>query len=259
MNVQGTPVMARNVFVCLAILEALSAVPLAFFLPFSTTVLVLTVGILVALNASIFATITAKAWSLSLQLANVFVCAICLKLALEPDRPLLWAFIVTIAVLYLSLFVLGFFRLSDTMLRRCFATQQSALASTFIFWMLIEQLRPVIEADQFMSLGHFRMGLRFLFAGPLALVAIAFFAGLAGWKGYFTALAGVCAGQWAVGFFELGGALQVYFLVVAGFVLLGVFLLLLVLAVVPGRHPTISGPPDSAPSLPPSHHPPSWG
>jgi hypothetical protein len=239
MHTQGTTVMARKIFVYLAVLETLSAVPLAFFLPFSTTALVLTVGILVALNASIFATMTGKAWSLSLQLANVVVCGICLKLVLEPGRPSLWAFIVTIGVLYLSLFVPGFFRLSDAMLRGCFAAQQLALASTLIFWMLIERFRPAIETDRAMSLGHFQVGLRFLFSGPLVLIAVAFFAGLAGWKGYFTALAGVCAGQWAVGFFELGEALQVYPLVVAGFVLLGIFLLLLVLAIVPGRHATI--------------------
>lgn len=237
--------MARKIFVYLAVLEALSAVPLAFFLPFSTTALVLTVGILVALNASIFATMTAaKAWSLSLQLANVVVCGICLKLALEPDGPFLLGSVVIIGVLYLSLFALVFFRLSDMMLRRCFAAQQLALASTLIFWMVIQQFRPVLESNS-------RMGLRFLFSGPLALIAIVFFAGLAGWKGFFTAMVGVCAGQWASGFFDLGAALQVYSLVVAGFVLGGIFLLLLVLAVVPRRHPTIpSGPPppDPAPS-----------
>jgi hypothetical protein len=239
MGIQSAPVMARKIFVYLAVLEALSAVPLAFFLPFSRTALVLTVGILIALNASIFATITSRIWSLSLQLSNLVACGIGLKLVLESGSHSWSASVVMIGVLYLCLLVLGFFRLSDGMLRGCLAVQQIALASTLIFWMLIEQFRPVLDTGQIMSLDHFRMGLRFLFGAPLALVAIAFFAGLAGWKGYFTALAGACAGQWAVGFFELGAALQLYPLVVAGFVLGGIFLLLLVLAVVPRRHPTI--------------------
>jgi hypothetical protein len=239
MGIHSTPVMARKIFVYLAVLEALSAVPLAFFLPFSRTALVLTLGILIALNTSIFATITNMVWSLSLQLSNLVACGIGLKLVLESGSHSWSASVVMIGLLYLCLLVLGFFRFSEGMLRGCFAAQQLALASTLIFWMLTRHFRPVLDAEQIMSLDHFRMGLRFLFGGPLVLVAIAFFAGLAGWKGYFTALAGACAGQWAVGLFELGAALQVYPLVVAGFVLGGLFLLLLVLAVVPRRHPTI--------------------
>lgn len=239
MDTHRTPVTARKLFVYLAVLEALSAVPLAFFLPFSRTALFLTVGILIALNASIFATISIRVWSLSLQLSNLVVCGIGLKLALESSSPSWRASVLVIGVLYLCLLVLGFFRLSEGMPRGCFAAQQLALPSTLIFWMLIRQFRPVLDAVEVMSLDHFRMGLSFLFTGPLALIAITFFAGLAGWKGYLIALAGACAGQWAIGFFELGAALQVYPLVVAGFVFTGVLLLLLVLAVVPGRRPTI--------------------
>ncbi|MGC1912637.1 MAG: hypothetical protein WA660_12450, partial [Candidatus Acidiferrales bacterium] len=132
----------------------------------------------------------------------------------------------------------------------CFAAQQVALASTLIFWVVIRHFGTVFESSGLISVDHFRAGLRLLFAGPLALVAVAFFAGISGRKGYLTALAGICAGQWAVGFFELGAALQVYALVVAGFALLGVFVLLLVLGAMSGRRPRTSGPAQSLPIEP---------
>jgi hypothetical protein len=237
-DTSGRP-LSRKIFVYLAVIEASSALPLAYFLPFSTTALVLTVGILTALNASQFATIGSRAWSLFLHSSNLVVCGLGLKLVLEPGGRAQWVSILVIGLLYSCLLALGLFRFSDRMLRGCFAAQQLALASTLIFWMVIQQSRPILDAEQIMSLSHIRMGLCFLFGGPLTLIAIVFFAGLAGWRGYFTALAGACAGQWAAGFFELGAALQSRPLGIAGFALLGIFLLLLVLAIVPGRHATI--------------------
>lgn len=224
--------MTRKIFIYLAIAQALSVVPLAFFLPFSTTALVFAIGILVALNASIISIIDSRSWSLSLQIWNLVVCGFCLALVFVPDRLSLWTIIVIIAALWFCLLALAFFRLPGTMLRACFAAQQLALASTLAFWILLEHFLPVLEVGQSMDLPHFRMGLRFLFSGPLALVAVVFCAGILGWKRYLTALAGVCAGQLAAGFFELGAALQAYSLVLAGFVFGSILILLLIVAAV---------------------------
>jgi hypothetical protein len=150
----------------------------------------------------------------------------------------LWQSGAVISALYLGLLVLGVGRFSEGMLRGCFAAQQLALASTLILWMVVQQFPLVLNARQ-MPLDHFRVGIFFLFVGPLALIAVAFFAGLVGWKSYFTALVGACAGQWAIGFFELGGALQLYPLVIAGFISLGIFLFLIVFAIAHRRHPAI--------------------
>lgn len=241
MHAQRNAVKASKAFVYLAVLEALSAIPLAFFLPFSKAALVSTVVILVALNAAALAAIAGRALPVLLQASNLAIGGIWLKFALGSGGPSWQASAVTIGALYLCLFAIGFFHLSDSMLRGCFAAQQLALASTLIFWIVIRHFGAGFEASGLISAEHFRAGLRFLFAGPLALVAVTFFAGLAGWRGYFAALAGVCAGQWAMGFFELGGALQAYPLVVAGFVLLAAFVLLLVLGAVSRHRPVVRG------------------
>lgn len=247
----NTGIAGRKAFAVVAILEVLSIIPLAIFLPFSAVALVFAVGILAALNASMFVIISQRAWFGFLEFVNLAICAACLELALQHDHRSLLFSTLAIGLLCLLLFILGFLRLPDRILKRCFVAQQVALASTAIFWVVIRHFGPAFESSGDISVDHFRAGLRLLFAGPLALVGVAFFAGVTGRKGYITALVGICAGQWAVGFFELGAALQVYALVVAGFVLLGVFLLLLVLAAMSGRHPRISGPPDPASSLPP--------
>ena len=239
MEMNRISVTARKIFVYLAVLEALSAVPLAFFLPFSRVAPVVAAGILVALNASVLATIAARAWSLPLQASNLAIGGIFLKAAFQPGSLPWEAWAVTVGALCMCLFVLGFFHLSDRMLRQCFAAQQLTLASTLIFWLVIQHFGPRFEAGGLISAEHFRAGLRFLFGGPLALVAITFFSGLAGWRGYFAVLAGVCAGQWGMGFIELGGALQAYPLVVVGFVLLAMFLLLVVVGVVSRRRPVV--------------------
>jgi hypothetical protein len=247
----NTGIAGRKAFAFVAILEVLSIVPLAIFLPFSAVALVFAVGILAALNASMLVIIPKGAWFGFLEFANLVICAACLVLALQESHRSVFFSVLAIGVLCLLLFILGFFRLSDRMLKRCFATQQVALASTLIFWTVIRHFGTVFESSGVISVDHFRAGLRLLFAGPLALVGVTFFAGIIGRRGYLTVLAGICAGQWAVGFFELGAALQVYALIVAGFVLLGVFVLLLVLGAMSGRHARTSGPPDPAPSLPP--------
>jgi hypothetical protein len=245
----NTGMAGRKAFAVVAILEVVSIIPLAIFLPFSGVALVFAVGILAALNASMFVVVSKGAWFGFLEFANFTICAVCLELALQRGDRSLFFSILAVGLLFLLLFILGVLKLPDRMLKRCFVAQQVALASTVIFWMVIRHFSAAFESSGVMSVDHFRASLRLLFAGPLALVGVAFFAGVTGRKGYFTALVGICAGQWAVGFFELGVALQVYALVVAGFVLLGVFLLLLVLAAVSGRHRRTSGPPDPAPSL----------
>ncbi|MGH9352124.1 MAG: hypothetical protein ACRD2G_08200 [Terriglobia bacterium] len=248
----NTGIAGRRAFVFVAILEVLSIVPLAIFLPFSTVALVFAVGILAALNASMLVIIPKGAWFGLLEFANLAICAACLVLALQEKHRSLFFSSLAIGVLCLLLFILGFFSLSDRLLKRCFTAQQVALASTLIFWTVIWHFGPVFESSGVISVDHFRAGLRLLFAGPLALVGVAFFAGVIRQKGYLTALAGICAGQWAVGFFELGAALQAYALMVAAFVLLGFFVLLLALGAMSGRHPRTSDPPDPATSLPPA-------
>lgn len=229
----------RKAFAVAAIVEALSIVPLAFFLPFSAVALVSAVGILAALNASLFVTNSKGAWLGFLEFMNLGICAACLELALRQGYRSLLFPILAIALLCLLLFILGVLGLPNRMLKRCFAAQQVALASTAIFWLVIRHFGPVFEASGIISVDHFRTGLRLLFAGPLALVAVAFFAGFAeGKRHLIISLVGICAGQWAVGFFELGVELQVYALIVAGFLLTGTFLLLLVLAVRSGRNPS---------------------
>jgi hypothetical protein len=247
----NTGIAEHKAIAVVATLEVLSIVPLAIFLPFSAVALVFAVGILAALNASMFVIVSQRAWRGFLEFLNLAICAACLVLALQEAQRSLFFSAVAIGVLCLLLFILGFFRLSDRVLKRCFTTQQVALASTLIFWTVIRYFGTFFESSGAMSVDHFRAGLRLLFAGPLALVGVAFFAGITKRKGFFTAVAGICAGQWAVGFFELGAALEVYALVVAGFVLLGVFVLLLVLGAMSGRRLTTSGHPDPAPTLPP--------
>jgi len=94
-------------------------------------------------------------------------------------------------------------------------------------------------------LEYFHNGMFFLFLAPLAFSATVFLAELFGWKSYFIAIAVACLGQWAVGFFELGNALQAYSLIAAGFALSGLFLLLLIVGLlIPRRHSAsaLSGP-----------------
>lgn len=240
----------RRGLAAVAVLEAVSIVPLAIFLPFSAVALAFAVGILAALNAATLAVTAEGAWFAFLQVINLATCAACLMLALKDSRGPLLSFVVTIGLLCLLLFILGLLGVPDRILKRCLGAQQLALASTVVFWVVIRHFASHFESSGIISADHFRAGLRLLFAGPLALVAIAFFAGVTGRKGYLTALAGVCAGQWAVGFFELGVALQVYALIVAGLVLLGIFVLLLVLGAMSGRQPGIRGPLGPAPSPP---------
>lgn len=228
---------ARKMFVYLAVLEGMVAAPLAVFLPVSGAALVVAVVVLVALNASVLATIAARTWSLPLQVSNLAMGGIFLWAAFGPGMGSWAAWAATIGALYLCLFVLGLFQLSDRMLKECFAAQQLALASTLVSWLAIRHFWPAFEASGLTSAEHFRAGLRFLFLGPLALVVFTYFAGLAGWRGFFTAMAGVCAAQWGMGFIELGAALGSYPLVIAGLILATAFLLLLVLAVAFRRRP----------------------
>lgn len=246
----NTDIVGRKAFAFVAILEVLSIIPLAIYLPFSAGALVFAAGILAALNASVFVITSRGVWFAFLEFINLAVCAGCLVLALKESHGSLLFSVLAIGLLCLLLFILGFVRFPDRVLKRCFAAQQVALASTLIFWVVIRHFGTVFESSGIISVDHFRAGLRLLFAGPLALVAVAFFAGITGRKGCLTALAGICAGQWAVGFFELGAALQVYALVIAGFALLGFFVAFLVLAAMPGRRQRTSGP-NPATSPPP--------
>jgi hypothetical protein len=246
----NTGIVGRKAFAFVAILEVLSIVPLAIYLPFSAVALVLAAGIFAALNASMFVITSRGVWFAFMEFINLAVCAACLVLVLKESKGSLLFCVPAIGLLCLLVFILGFLSLPDRVLKRCFAAQQAALASTLIFWVVIRHFGTVFESGGIISVDHFRTGLRLLFAGPLTLVAVAFFAGTSGRKRYLTALAGICAGQWAVGFFELGVALQVYALVVAGFALLGVFVLLLVLGAMSGRRPSTSGP-NPVSSLPP--------
>jgi hypothetical protein len=227
--------LARKAFIFLASLEALSTAPLAIFLPLSGAALVLAVALITALNAPILATAGTRIQSAYLQMSNLAVCGLVIALAFGSPRLPWQASAATICALGVGQFVAGVSHLSAKMMQRCFAAKQFALASTAVFWILIRHFHLIHESGRTFSYGHLEMGLRFLFMGPLALVAVVFFAELAGWRGYFITLAGVCVGQWGMGFLELGEALEAFRLVIAGFVLLGVFLLLLAVAVVPRR------------------------
>jgi hypothetical protein len=123
------------------------------------------------------------------------------------------------------------------MLKRWSIVQQLTLASTLISWIAIHQAGLVVDVHV-MSLDHFRMGLFFLFCGPLAFSAITPFAELLGWNRYFIMVGVVCIGQWGIGFFELGNALRSYPLVITGFILSGMFVLVLSLAVASWRDST---------------------
>lgn len=234
MDFGDASIMQYKPFVYLAVIETLSAVPLAYFLPFSNIALVLTFVLFIALNASIIATITRMAWLACLHLLNITICIVSLGLAFGLHTYIWWLYVLIIGALDFCLGAFCVFLLSSLSLKRCFVVQQLVLTSTLILWIVIQHSRLVLSGQD-MPLDHFRKGIFFLFLGPLAFSAIAFLSELFGWRSYFILLAVGCIGQWAVGFFELGNALQAYPLIIAGFVLSGGFLLLLILALIPWR------------------------
>jgi hypothetical protein len=228
---------AHAVFGFLVVLEALTAIPLGVVLPFSRAALACTAAILVALDLALFANTDRGPWRPALQVSIILVSGGALVLAIGSRRPSWQVSVAGIIGLYSCLSAIGLAKLSDGMLRRSFAAQQLALASTLVFWVLIGHFRHALDPAHATPFGHLGMGLRFVFIGPLALVPVVFLAGLGGWSGYLTMLAGVCVGQWGMGFIELGFALQTYALVIGGLVLGVGFGVLMVRALWLGLHP----------------------
>src|SRR5579862_2389909 len=226
--------MARRIFIILTMLEALSIIPLAYFLSSSELALVLAVGMLMALNASAISAVGNATRTVLLHFLNVIVCGIGLVLALIPEIATLWMSVGVVGFLCLFQFVVGHSRLADGTFRGAFAAQQLAIGSTLIVWMIVHRSGFASDAAT-MRPDHLRTGLRLLFGAPFAFVAIVFIGKRFGWTGLLIALAGASAGQWGAGFLELGAALQLIPLIIIGLIFLGVFLVLLVFAVVPRR------------------------
>lgn len=211
-------------------IEALFAVPLAYFLPSSATALVLTAAILFVLNASVV-TAAGGARLISLHLLNSAACGIGLGLALFPwlAFPVSAAGIVFLCCL---LMVLGFVQLPSRMSKVRLSVQATALAAVFLAWMTIHRgglLSAARPAD------HLQVGLRFLFSAPLVLVAVASFSEPLRGSRYLPVLVAACAAQLSAGLFELGAALERFPLIVAGFAFLGVSVVLFIFAGVPYR------------------------
>lgn len=209
-------------------IEALFAIPLAYFLPSSGVALVLTGGILFGLNAStVFA--GSRERSLSLHVLNVAACGVGLGLVLGVGLAFSIS-VATIGCLCLLLIALGWFQLLDSSSKLSLAVQTAALAITLVVWMTVRKYGLVSGEEKLVS-DHLLSGLRFLFAAPLLLVAVTNFAAQIRGSSYLVLLIAVCTGQFGIGFFELGASLQVLPLIIAGFVFVGAFLVLVVFAV----------------------------
>lgn len=235
----GTGRVGGRVFVLLGGLEALCALPLSYFLPFSRAALLLAVGLIVALNASVFATVGNRKWLLFLQVFNLVAFALILELVLWSGQSSLHLPGITIALLCLGLFVFGFFRLPKGLMRKCLAAQQGVLASVLVSWMLVQELRPQLDPGQLFSFGHLAMALRSLFLGPLSLLVVVFISGFIKWDRYMILLTGICLGQWAIGCLELGAELAMPSLTLVAFLLATGFLLLLLASLIPRKVNTI--------------------
>ncbi len=220
--------MPTKMFRVLATLEALFALPLAYFLPSSNLALVLTGGILFGLNASVVVA-NSRGWLISLNMLNMAAFGIGLGLVLGPSIALSMS-AVTIGVLCLLLVLLGWLQLPDQISKSSLTVQTAALAITLVAWMTVQKY-GLVSGEEKSATDHMQMGLRFLFGAPLLLVAVTNFAAQLRGSRYLVLLIAVCAGQLGIGFFELGGALQMLPLIIAGFAFVGFFLLLVVFAV----------------------------
>jgi hypothetical protein len=219
--------MVRKIDVGLRLLLAVSAGPLILLLPSSTTALLITSGLVAALNASLFALLPADTWALLLHSANgvALVTALFTLLRLPTPPPLAPA--LSIAAIYLILFLLGALHPARRFLLPRLAVQQFGLVAVLVSWLVLRHFWPMFIADQALSSGSFVAGLRALFAAPLMLVLVVCYAVPSGWPRYSIMLAGVCAGQWSIAFFELGAELRTLALVGVAFIF-GTFFVVLV-------------------------------
>jgi hypothetical protein len=221
---------AGTAFVFLAGIEAVCALPLAYFLPSPSEVpLVLAVGLVAAVNSAMFATVRSKAWSVVLLAVNLVAIGFSLRVALDPSRFLSSASHLVIGLMCLGVFVLGFFKLPNGPMRGFLPAQQWALACTLISWMFVQQLHT--------QLGMLpEMDVRALFIGPLAVAVAALLSGFTGWKKwYILAWLGVGLGQYWIGIFDLAGHLDAPPVRRATLGLMAGFFLVLVAAATPAR------------------------
>ena len=230
------------VFVILAGIEAVCVLPFAYLLPSPSKVpLALAVGLVAAVNSAMFATVRSKAWSVALMAVNLVGIGFSLQMALDPRRFLSATSHLAIASMCLGVFVLGFFKLPKGLMRNFLPAQQWALACTLISWMLVQQLHA--------QLGTLPpMDVRALFIGPPAVAVAALLSGFTGWKRwYIVAWIGAGLGQYWIGLFDLAGHLDAPPVGRAVLVLMAGFLLVLVVAVTPGRWSRLSPPPGRQP------------
>jgi hypothetical protein len=233
-QVLGTQHKGGIVFVLLGVVSALCILPLAIFLPSSRTALALAVGLIAAVNASMFATVARKTWMAVLEMLNLVVCGTFLRLILGNHRPSLLGFSLMVVLFCAGLLVLGVLQLPKGLMRRCLAAQQGALASTLICWMLVQQLRTQLGLTQGASLPD-AMAFRFLFLGPLAFAVVVFISGFSGWNRYLIISTAICVVQSAIGFLDLSVFLDIAALKGIAFGLLASFVILLGVALIPNR------------------------
>jgi hypothetical protein len=233
-QVLGTQHKGGKIFVLLGGLEALSILPLAFFLPSSRTALALAVGLVAALNTSMFTTVASKMWMVVLEVLNLVASGIFVWLIRGNQHPPLPAFGLMVVFFCGGLLVLGIIQLPKGLMRKCLAAQQGALASTLICWMLVQQLRMHLGLAQAAPLPD-AMAFRFLFLGPLGFTVVVFISGFTGWTSYMIFWTAICVGQFAIGFLDLSVYLDIAALNVIAFGLLASFVILLGVALIPRR------------------------
>ena len=233
-QILGTQHKGGIVFVLVEVVSAVCILPLAIFLPSSRTALALAVGLIAAVNASMFATVAKKTWMAVLEMVNLVVCGTFLRLILGSHRPSLLGFSLVVVLPCAGLLGLGVLLLPKGLMRRCLAAQQGTLASTLICWTLVQQLRTQLGLAQRAPLPD-AMTFRFLFLGPLAFAVVVFISGFSGWNRYLIISTAICVGQSAIGFLDLNVYLNIAALGGIAFGLLAVFIILLGMALIPNK------------------------
>ncbi len=233
-QIVGTPHPGAKVYFVCSLLLILCTGPLAFFLPFSSTALLLTLAFMATLSFSSLSAVTSTKWLLSLQPANFLVLTTSAILLFRDFGLSLGIRCLMIALLFAALALLSYYGVPQGLMRRSVPVQQMVFAATLVPLLLVRDVH-VADALKVRSWEHLDMALRSLFLGPLGMFAVVFVSGFTGWARSLLLLAGACLGQYAIGLLELGIWLDVRLLRFASFISGCGFVLLLVAAVVPRR------------------------
>jgi hypothetical protein len=206
----------RKVHVGLVVLLGLSALPVAYWLPVSSSPLQVALPILFALNAVLLVQCRRLVPRVLLEGANVASALYCTLVIFWPTvRPTVVPAWLAVGLLQAALLGAGLLLLPSGASRLLYSVQQFALTSTLVFSVLLEPTRLYLAREGVASSSYLRTGLPFLFVAPLWLVVVASAAGTGWWRSWspwvFLAIM-----QFGIGLFDAGVALDQRVLVYAG-------------------------------------------